>query len=261
MPLVEVARGAETSEATMQAALAFVKAFGRVSVCVRDGPGFFATRVFAAYLDEAVAMVGEGAPPELIEAAAVATGRSVGPLAALDETGLALNLQQARQAVADGLAEHFRRPLAEPLLARLVAAGRGGRRRGGGFYDWPDGAPRALWPGLADLCPPAAGRFDADAVRLRLLAAEAREALRCLEEGVIDSADDADVASILGLGFPKQTGGVLRWAEDFDLAAFAALCRRLASAHGERFAPTPWLFGLAASGQGLSIYRERERQT
>ena len=261
MPLVEVVRGAETSEATMEVALAFVKALGKVSVCVRDGPGFFATRVFAAYLDEAMAMVGEGAPPELIEAAAVATGRSAGPLAALDETGIALNLQQARQAAADGLAERFRRPLAEPLLARLVAEGRGGRRRGGGFYDWPDGGPRALWPGLADLFPPAAGRFDADAVRLRLLAAEAREALRCLEEGVIDSADDADVASILGLGFPKQLGGVLRWVEDFDLAAFAALCRRLASAHGERFAPTPWLFGLAASGQGLSIYRERERQT
>jgi 3-hydroxyacyl-CoA dehydrogenase len=169
MPLVELVRGAETSGTTMQAALAFVKAFGKVSVCVRDGPGFFATRVFAAYLDEAVAMVVEGAPPELIEAAAVATGRSAGPLAALDETGLALNLQQARQAAADGLAERFRRPLAEPLLARLVAAGRGGRRRGGGFYDWPDGGSRTLWPGLADLFPPAAGQFDADAVGLRLL--------------------------------------------------------------------------------------------
>ena len=261
MPLVEVVQGAETSEATMDAALAFVKAFGKVPVCVRDGPGFFATRVFAAYLDEAVAMVGEGAPPELIEAAAVATGRAAGPLAALDETGLALNLQQARQAAADGLAERFRRPLAEPLLARLVAAGRAGRRRGGGFYDWPDGGSRALWPGLADLFPPAAGPFDADAVRLRLLAVEAREALRCLEEGVIDSADDADVASILGLGFPKRLGGVLRWAEDFDLAAFVALCQRLACAHGERFAPTPWLIALAASGAGLSAYRKRERQT
>lgn len=245
----------------MQAALAFVKALGKVSVCVRDGPGFFATRVFAAYLDEAVAMVAEGAPPALIDAAAVATGRSIGPLAALDETGIVMNLQQARQAAADGLAERFRRPLAEPLLARLVAEGRGGRRRGGGFYDWPDGGPRALWPGLAGLFTPAAGQFDADTISLRLLAAEAREALRCLEEGVIDSADDAHVASILGLGFPKRLGGVLRWVEDFDLAAFAALCRRLASAHGERFAPTPSLIGLAASGAGLSAYRKRERRT
>jgi 3-hydroxyacyl-CoA dehydrogenase len=261
MPLVEVVRGAETSEATMAGAFALAEAFGKVPVCVRDGPGFFATRVFAAYLDEAVAMVGEGAPPELIEAAAVATGRALGPLATLDETGLALNLEQARQAALDCLAERFRRPLAEPLLARLVAAGRGGRRGGGGFHDWPDGGQRALWPGLADLFPPAAGPCDADAVRLRLLAAEAREALRCLEEGVVDSADDADVASILGLGFPKRLGGVLRWAEDFDLAAFVALCQRLASAHGERFAPTPWLIALAASGQGLTTYRKQERQT
>jgi 3-hydroxyacyl-CoA dehydrogenase len=261
MPLVEVVRGAETSEATMDAALALVKAFGKVSVCVRDGPGFFATRVFAAYLDEAVAMVGEGAPPELIEAAAIATGRSIGPLAALDETGIALNLQQARQAAADGLAECFRRPLAEPLLARLVAAGRGGRRRGGGFYDWPDGEPRSLWPGLAVLFLPAVGQFDADAISLRLLAAEACEALRCLEEGVIDTADDADVASILGLGFPRALGGVLRWAEDVELTAFVAFCQQLACAYGERFAPTPWLIGLAAFGGGLSAYRKKERQT
>jgi 3-hydroxyacyl-CoA dehydrogenase len=258
MPLVEAIRGAETSEATVRAALAFVKAVGKVPLLVRDAPGFFATRVFAAYLDEAVAMVGEGVWPERIEAAALATGRALGPLAALDETGIELNLQQAKQAKADGLPERSWRPLAVPVLARLAQAGRGGRRRGGGFYDWPDEGPRALWQGLADLYPSAAAQPDEETARLRLLAAEAREALRCLEDGVIASADDADVASVLGLGFPKSLGGVTRWAEDFGLTEFGALCRYLAKAHGERFAPTPWLDGLAVSGKGLSDFRKQE---
>jgi 3-hydroxyacyl-CoA dehydrogenase/enoyl-CoA hydratase/3-hydroxybutyryl-CoA epimerase len=258
MPLVETVRGVETSDATVRAALAFVKAVGKVPVLVRDGPGFFTTRVFTAYLDEAVAMVGEGVRTECIEAAAIATGRAIGPLAVLDETGVELNLQQARQARADGLQQRFCRPLAEPVFVRLVQAGRGGRRRGGGFYDWPDKGPRALWQGLVDLYPSVAKQPAEETVRLRLLAAEAREVLRCFEEGVIESADDADAASVLGLGFPKPLGGVANWVEEFGVSEFIALCRDLTKLHGERFAPTPWLDGLAVSGKGLSEFRNQE---
>ena len=103
MPLVEVVKGPETAETTIAAALAFLEAVGKRPVLVRDGPGFFATRVFAAYLDEGVAMLVEGVAPTLIEEAALANGRTLGPLAMLDETGIGLNLQQARQARADGL--------------------------------------------------------------------------------------------------------------------------------------------------------------
>src|SRR5271165_769879 len=132
------------------------------------------------------------------------------PLATLDETGIGLNLQQARQARADGLEPRFCRPLADSVLARLVESGRGGRRSGGGFYDWLAEGPRTPWPGLAAIFPLAAGQPDLETLKLRLLVAEAREALRCLEEGAIASAD-ADTASVLGLGFPKRGGGVLRW--------------------------------------------------
>ena len=83
--------------------------------------------------------------------------------------------------------------------------------------------------------PAAAHQPRPDALRLRLLCAEAREALRCLEEGVIRSADDGDAASVLGLGFPEALGGVLRWAEDFGLGALTQALDRLAPAHGERF--------------------------
>jgi 3-hydroxyacyl-CoA dehydrogenase len=257
MPLVEVVKGPETAETTIAAALAFLEAVGKRPVLVRDGPGFFATRVFAAYLDEGVAMLVEGVAPTLIEEAALANGRTLGPLAMLDETGIGLNLQQARQARADGLELRFCRPLAEPALAHLLESGRGGRRAGGGFFDWPADGLRTPWIKLAAAFPPAARQPDLETVKLRLLVAEAREALRCLEEGGIATADDADAASILGLGFPKKVGGVLRWVEDFGLEPFVAACESFARTYGVRFAPSPWLRDCAFRGDGLKAYRQQ----
>ncbi len=257
MPLVEVVKGPETAETTIAAALAFLEAVGKRPVLVRDGPGFFATRVFAAYLDEGVAMLVEGIAPTLIEEAALANGRTLGPLAMLDETGIGLNLQQARQARADGLELRFCRPLAEPALAHLLESGRGGRRAGGGFFDWPADGLRTPWIKLAAAFPPTARQPDLETVKLRLLVAEAREALRCLEEGGIATADDADAASILGLGFPKKVGGVLRWVEDFGLEPFVAACESFARTYGVRFAPSPWLRDCAFRGDGLKAYRQQ----
>jgi 3-hydroxyacyl-CoA dehydrogenase/enoyl-CoA hydratase/3-hydroxybutyryl-CoA epimerase len=119
-------------------------------------------------------MLQEGVEAELIEAATTATGRTLGPLATLDETGIELNLQQARQAKADGLPAHFRRLLAEPVLRALVEAGRGGRHRGGGFYDWPPNGKRELWAGIRTLYPPVKNQPERRSLELRLLAAEAR---------------------------------------------------------------------------------------
>ncbi len=261
MPLVEVVAGPQTAEAVVASALDLVRGAGKKPVLVRDGPGFFATRVFSAYLDEAVAMADEGVAVESIEAAAVANGRALGPLAMLDETGVALNLSQARQARADGLDPRFCRPLAEPTLAALVAAGRSGRRAGGGFFDWPSDGPRKPWPGLNAFFPVSALQPEPEAIRLRLLAAEAHEALRCLEEGVIRNADDADLASVLGLGFSKAEGGVLGWAEHFGLQALIEALDHLAETHGDRFLPSPWLRALAARADGLGLYRGKDLAT
>ena len=255
MPLVEVVRGQATAPATVREALAFVEQIGQRPIVVRDGPGFFTSRVFAAYLDEAMAMVGEGVSPALIEQAALAGGRPIGPLAVVDEISLQLNWQQARQARADGVAERFCRPLAWPVLDRLVGLGRGGRRQGGGFYDPAAEGGKRLWPGLADTFAPALEQPAPQAVQQRLRCAEALEALRCLEEGVLTSADDADTGSVLGLGFPAASGGVLRWVEDHGLAQFIEACSALATAHGPRFEPSAWLRELAHAGRGLSAWR------
>lgn len=256
MRLVEVVAGAETGEAAVQQALAWMQALGQAPVRVRDGPGFFTSRVFAAYLDEAVAMVGEGVEVARIEAAGLALGRAIGPLALLDQIGLRLNLQQARQALADGLPARFYRPLALPVLARLVAAGRCGRREGGGFFDRRASGERQPWPGLPGLFPLAPAQPDAVALQARLRWVEVLEALRCLEEGVLANADDADTASLLGLGFPAATGGVLRWAEGLGLASLVATADRLAAAHGSRFEASAWLRERAGLGQGLQAWRQ-----
>jgi 3-hydroxyacyl-CoA dehydrogenase len=258
MLLVEVVCGPRTSLQSAETALKFLKSAGKRPVRVSDGPGFFTSRVFAAYLDEAVAMMTEGIAVEAIEEAAIANGRALGPLAMLDETGIALNLAQAQQAEADGLEMRFCRPLSKTVLSRLVAAGRKGRRAGGGFFDWfPEGV-RTEWAVLRSEFPRAEHQPHLAEVQLRLLAAEAREALRCLEEEVIKSADDADVASTLGLGFPGKIGGVLRWAEDYGLIPLSEIFDRLAAVHGERFATSPWLRDLACRGEGLASFRNRE---
>ncbi|MBT2301968.1 hypothetical protein J7E70_16010 [Variovorax paradoxus] len=256
MDLVEVVRGRLTARATLQEALALVERLGKSPVVVSDAPGFFTSRVFAAYLDEAIAMVGEGVEPQRIEQAGVALGRAIAPLALLDDISLSLNLQQIRQAQADGLPPERCRPLAEPVLAALVARGRGGRREGGGFYEPAADGARALWPGLATLFPGAGQQPDADRVAERLRIAEVAEALRCLEEGVVDSADEADAASVLGLGFPRREGGVLRWAETLGLARLVARCELLAREHGARFAPSDWLRRHAEQGGDLRDYRQ-----
>lgn len=251
MPLVEVVRGPLTSADALSRALAFVRHIGKTPIVVADGPGFFTSRVFAAYLDEALALVGEGVPVARIDAAGLALGRAIGPLALLDEVSLALNLQQAQQARADGLPPERCRLHGEPVLAAMVAAGRRGRRDGGGFYDTaPDGS-RTPWPGVARLFSPPAHVPSDEHIARRLRLAEVLEALRCLEAGVVASADDADSASLLGLGFPAGEGGVLAWAERRGLLNLVAQADELERTHGARFGASPWLRLLAVSGQSL----------
>jgi 3-hydroxyacyl-CoA dehydrogenase/enoyl-CoA hydratase/3-hydroxybutyryl-CoA epimerase len=249
MALVEVVVGRQTAAETTAAALDWVRRLRKQPIVVRDSPGFFTSRVFTAYLDEAMVMLAEGIAPASIEAGATLAGLPVGPLAMLDETGLALNWQQARQAKADGLDERFCRALAWPVLDRMVVSqARRGRRDGGGFYDYPEGAPKRLWRGLAQLYPPLADQPAVDRVERRLMNAQALEAARCLEERVVASAADADTASVLGLGFPAAQGGVLAQVERRGLAAFVAECDGLADRHGERFRPSRWLRERASRG-------------
>ncbi|WP_042444419.1 hypothetical protein [Azospirillum sp. B510] len=129
--------------------------------------------------------------------------------------------------------------------------GRLGRKSGGGFYDFPPGARKHLWPGLAELYPVAAEQPGVDEVKRRLLCIQALETARCVEEGVITDAAGADLGSILGLGFPTWTGGTLSYIDTVGLRAFVAACQELAERHGPRFLPSPWLVERAARNEAF----------
>jgi 3-hydroxyacyl-CoA dehydrogenase/enoyl-CoA hydratase/3-hydroxybutyryl-CoA epimerase len=241
MDLVEVILGEKTSAATLALALDLAARLRKTPIVVNDSPGFYTSRVFCAYVDEGMAMLAEGVVPALIENAARQAGFATGPLAVTDEVSLDLQQRVVDQAVADGVPDHLQRRHAQGVIARMNALGRLGRKSGGGFYEFPAGSPKRLWGGLVELYPPSRAQPPVDEVRARLLAIQALESARCVEEGVIDSAADADLGSVLGLGFPVWTGGTLSYIETVGLPEFVRLCEELATRHGERFAPSAWL--------------------
>ncbi|MBK6846716.1 MAG: enoyl-CoA hydratase/isomerase family protein [Proteobacteria bacterium] len=253
MPLLEIVRGALTSEATLERALAFAGALGKAPIVVGDGYGFYTTRVFLAYLVEGAELVAEGHTPALVEWAARHAGMAVGPLQVADEVGLAL----ARQILA-GAQQQLGRPAASPgtrLLAALVETeGRGGRAAGAGYYSYVEGQRRGLWPGLGALSAPgrvgqSVARDSAAQVGQRLLLIQGVEAVRALAEGIVTHARDADLGAVLGLGFAPGTGGPLAYLDRLGLPAACARLDALAAVHGARFAPPPLLREAAARGE------------
>jgi 3-hydroxyacyl-CoA dehydrogenase/enoyl-CoA hydratase/3-hydroxybutyryl-CoA epimerase len=253
MPLVEVIRGASTSERSLARALSVCRRLGKTPILVNDGYGFYTTRVFAAYILEGLQLVAEGVDARLIEQAARAAGMVVPPLQVFDEVSLRLGrhvMEEAARYTGRSL------PAAEALLVALTDGGpdrapRAGRAEGAGFYTYADGRRQGIWPGLRPLAQTlGAGAPEPTlaAVSERLLLAQAVEAARAVDEGVVIRAQDADVGAILGLGFAPCTGGPLSLL-DQDLAGAAAALSRLEAAHGPRFAPPAGLLRRAAAGQ------------
>ncbi|MDR3416223.1 MAG: 3-hydroxyacyl-CoA dehydrogenase NAD-binding domain-containing protein [Nevskia sp.] len=241
MPLVEVIRGAKTSDATLARTLDFVAQLRKTPIVVNDSPGFFTSRVFGTFVDEGMAMLAEGVEPALIENAARMAGMPVGPLAICDEVTIELQLKVHQQALADGLPERFQRLTAIEVVKKMVELGRIGRRGGAGFYEYPAGGGKRLWAGLGEVFPVRPLQPDAEQLKRRFLFIQALESARCVEENVIADPMDADLGSILGIGFPSWTGGTLSLIETVGVDAFFSDCRRLARHHGARFLPSPAL--------------------
>ncbi|WP_322048302.1 3-hydroxyacyl-CoA dehydrogenase NAD-binding domain-containing protein [Paraburkholderia sp. J67] len=237
MPLLEIIVGEHTSQETLARAMDLARVLRKTPIVVNDSPGFFTSRIFCSYVDEAMAMLAEGVAPALIENAARMAGMAASPLAVLDEVSLDLQLRVVDQAIKDGLDERFLRAHARPVIARMNALGRTGRKCAAGFYAYPEGARKHLWTGLASEYPLKPEQPDVEVVKQRLLYIQALESVRCLDEGVITSAADADIGAILGLGFPSWTGGPLSLIETVGVDRFVEACETLAAAHGARFSP------------------------
>jgi 3-hydroxyacyl-CoA dehydrogenase / enoyl-CoA hydratase / 3-hydroxybutyryl-CoA epimerase len=247
MPLVEVIRGAQTSEATIAHALDFAKRIRKTPIVVNDCPAFYANRAFGMYPYEAMTLLGEGVNPALIENAGRMAGMPMPPLALIDEFSVELLYKALKQARIDQGAAYRAQPQDAVMQVMVDQLGRLGRKVGQGFYEYPATGGKRLWPGLAEHFPLAAEQPTLEEVRDRLMYAQSLEAARCVAEGIV-STRDADVGSLLGWGFPSVLGGVLGQIDTVGPARFVTACDAMASRHGDRFAVPAALRELAASG-------------
>ncbi|MEZ7504572.1 3-hydroxyacyl-CoA dehydrogenase NAD-binding domain-containing protein [Flavobacterium sp. Arc2] len=231
MRLVEVIVGKETCEKTLAAAMDYVIAIGKVPIIVNDGRGFFTSRVFGKFINEGITMLTEGVPPAVIENVARKIGMPVGPLAISDEINLKLML--AIMSEDSNLTPHEIN-LRQTLVTIIETHGRTGKKEGRGLYDYPKGEKKSIWKEWSKIYPPQAS-YDEEEVGKRLLFAMVIDAYKCLDSGVLQEPKDADVGSILGLGFPIHTGGVMSYIDYVGAKEFALYSAELESKYGARF--------------------------
>ena len=266
MPLVEIIRGKETSDATLAKAYDVVQLIRKTPIVVNDSRGFFTSRVIGTQINEGLRMLGEGVRPMSIERAATSAGFPVGPLQISDELNMELMLK-IRKASADAAAAAGLPEQEDPsgdVVRRMVDLGRPSRLKGAGFYEYVDGRRAGLWPGIAEEFPPAEEQIPIRDMRDRMLFIEALETAKCFEEGVIESAAAANIGSIMGIGFPANTGGAAQFMTGYvafdergeqvgetGLAAFIERADELAATYGDRFRPSDKLREMAAKGESF----------
>lgn len=250
MPLVEVIRGERTSDETIATLVALAKKIGKTPIVVRDCPGFLVNRILFPYVHEAIAMVEEGADLRAVDRAATDFGLPMGPLTLCDVVGLdtALYAGTVVQAAFPDRAK------ANRLLAKLVDAGRLGQKSGAGFYSYakgPRGSDDPATTPLIEACRTDHRTFAPDEIADRLVLPMLTEAVRILDEGVVRGPGDVDMGLVLGIGFPNDRGGLLRWADEVGLSEIEARLEKYANL-GERFRPNASL--RARVREGRSIY-------
>ncbi len=256
MPLVEIIRGKQTSDETLAKAFDLAQQLSKTPIVVNDAPGFFTTRVIAKTITQGAIMLEEGVNPVLIESAARDNGSPVGPLAAIDEISQATAYKNGQQAKADAEAQGkvWQDNAASRVLDRMVNEfDRCGKVHGGGYYAYPAGGQKHLWPGLKDA-------FAADGyqdipyqdIKDRLTFSQCLEAVRAMEEGVVENVGDGNIGSIMGIGFPAQTGGVFQGINAYGLREFVARAAELEAKYGSDFAAPKLLIDRA---ERLELFR------
>jgi 3-hydroxyacyl-CoA dehydrogenase/enoyl-CoA hydratase/3-hydroxybutyryl-CoA epimerase len=237
MPLIEIIRGERTSDATLAKAFDVAVGLKKTPIVVNDSRGFFTSRVIGTFLNEGVAMLGEGIDPQTIEQASAQAGYPAPVLQLMDELTLTLTQKiraESRAAAGDAWVPHP----ADAVIDRMVDEfGRRGKSSGAGFYEYAGGKRVRLWPGLRTEFGATNHDVDLHELAERMLVIEAIETQRCFDEGVLASVADANIGSIFGIGFPAWTGGVVQYVEGYPggVAGFVARADTFAQRHGERF--------------------------
>jgi len=244
MPLVEVIPSEKTAPWVVAATVAYAKRLGKTPIVVQSKPGFLVNRILLPYLCEAVELLIEGAPMEIVDKALLDFGMPMGPITLLDEVGLDVALKAGRHLV-DAFPERMRMPALLPTMVqdhRLL-----GRKGGAGFY---------LYQGKEKIINPLVGKLLAEIRETRGMSAYpvpqaeivdrclylmVNEATRCLEDGIVANADYLDMAMITGTGFPAIRGGLLRYADDTGLNRVLDRLEEFKQTLGCRFDAAPRL--------------------
>ncbi len=250
MPLLEIVRTEKTAHRAIATAHAFGTAQGKTVIVVRDGPGFYTTRILAPFMNEAIVLLGEGAEIDALDAALRQYGFPVGPVTLLDEVGLDVATHVSRDL---GQAFAARGLAPSDILPRMVEAGYGGRKNGKGFFLYePENrhGSRPINPDVSRFFGGADGKaIDSREMADRLSLLMINEAVWCLQEGILSSARDGDVGAILGLGFPPFRGGPFHTVDAAGPESVVRRMRELASRLGARFEPAPLLVEIAGNGE------------
>ncbi|MEN8654509.1 3-hydroxyacyl-CoA dehydrogenase NAD-binding domain-containing protein [Streptomyces sp. 21So2-11] len=258
MPLVEIIKGERSGDEALARAFDLVRQIKKTPIVVNDSRGFFTSRVIGQFINEGVAMVGEGIEPASIEQAAAQAGYPAKVLSLMDELTLTLPRKirnETKRAVEEAGGSWPGHP-SDVVIDRMVDEfGRPGRSGGAGFYEYgEDGKRTRLWPGLREhFTKPGVEIPFADMLE-RMLFSEALDTVRCFEEGVLTSVADANIGSIMGIGFPAWTGGAIQYINGYEggLPGFVARARELTEKYGERFTPPALLLEKAERGEKFS---------
>ncbi len=235
VPLVEIVRGAETTDETISKAFDFVRAIKKTPIVVKDDWGFYAARVQNTFILEGITLLQEGYPPALIENLGRQAGMPQGALALADDLGLNLVLGYEQQAAKHYGPKYVQHP-AVSVLDKMLELNRNGRKRLAGFYEYRSEQERSeLWSELTGHFPPTVTDYNRQEITERFLFAQVLEAVWCMQEGVIHSVAAANLGSIYGWGFPAFKGGVIQYVNDYGPEGFIAKCRHYRARYGQRF--------------------------
>jgi len=252
MRLVEVIVGKETSDKTIAAAIDYVTQLKKVPIIVNDGRGFFTSRVFGKYVNEGISMLTEGVPPTVIENVAKKVGMPVGPLAISDEVNLKLMVAIMSE---DPHLTNHEKQIKQTLIDIIENYKRTGKKEGKGFYEYPKNEKKFIWKVWSKIYPPQSN-FNEEEIGKRLLFSMVIDAYKCLDSGVIREPKDADIGSILGLGFPIYTGGVMSYIDYVGAKEFAEYSEKLEQKYGKRFnLPDSLKVSIQKSGKNSVFYK------
>ncbi|MFQ5675540.1 MAG: 3-hydroxyacyl-CoA dehydrogenase NAD-binding domain-containing protein [bacterium] len=243
MPLVEIIRGDKTSDTTTVTAVAFAKRLGKIPIVVKNSPGFLVNRILGPYINEAALLLEEGAGIDEIDKAMLDFGMPMGPLNLLDEVGIDVGYKVSKilQAAFND------RIVPSKVIERLHEEGRLGKKGGKGLYVY-DGKSKkvdeSVYTLIADIRKSNQQVLKED-IQNRLVFIMLKEAVHCLEEGIVRRPRDIDAGMIFGTGFPPFRGGLLRYADTLSSKVCCEMFDKLSAKYGERFEAPEFLRQMA----------------